>query len=330
MFKNSPLCRKNALALWTMITVLILSLLAGCGTTPANPPATAKQAQDSSAAVQTTYPFKVTDDFQHEVSIPAQPKRIVSLVPAVTETLYALGIGDSVVGVTKYDDYPQEAQQKAEYVFDDSLKPNTEQILKLNPDLVILGMQDEKTVTAIQNLKIPVVQFNPQTLSSTYDTLLKIGQITNQQNEAQKLVNAMQQKEKNIEQKVAGIKDSDRPKVWIEVDPNLFTAGEGTFLNELITKAGGQNIASDVKDWAQYSAEQVIAKNPQVIFNTYSYYIPNVKEMILARPTWQNIDAVKNKRVVNLDSDMVTRPGPRIVDGMESIAKALYPDLSDD
>ncbi|HVJ50041.1 ABC transporter substrate-binding protein [Desulfitobacterium sp.] len=319
--------RRNTVSLFTLITVLILSLLTGCGTTPANPPANMDKAQSSETAVHTTYPFKITDDFKAEVTIPAEPKRIVSLVPASTETLYALGLGDNVVGVTKYDDYPKEALQKAEYVFEDSLKPNTEQILKLNPDLIIVGLQDEKTITAIRNLKIPVVQFNPQTLNSTYDTLLKFGQITNKQAEAQKLVNAMQQKEKSIEQKVAGIKDADRLKVWIEVDPNLFTAGEGTFLNELLLKAGGKNIASDVKDWAQYSTEQVIAKNPQVIFDTYSYYLPNVKETIFARPSWQNLDAIKNKRVVDLDSDMVTRPGPRIVDGMESIAKALYPDV---
>lgn len=309
--------------------VLVLSLLLmGCGTA-AQPQSKSNtnQGQKSATATVTTYPFNITDDSKKEVTIPAQPKRIVSLVPATTETLYALGIGDRVVGVTKYDDYPQEALQKAEYVFEDSLKPNTEQILNLNPDLIILGMQDQKTIDTIRNLKVPVVQFNPQSLSATYDTLLKIGQITNTQTEAQKLVTAMQQKEKSITDKVAGISKNERPRVWIEVDPTLFTAGEGTFLNELITKAGGQNIASDVKDWAQYSAEQVIAKNPQVILDTYSYFIPNVKETILVRSTWQNLDAIKNNRVVDLDSNMVTRPGPRIVDGMESIAQALYPDL---
>lgn len=326
MVKNFSSLRRSPVSLWTLIMVLILSVLTGCGTS-ANPPANTDQAKDSGTATQTTYPFKITDDSKTEITIPAQPKRIVSLVPAATETLYALGIGDRVVGVTKYDDYPQEALQKAEYVFDDSLKPNTEQILNLNPDLIIVGMQDDKTVSTIRGLNIPVVQFNPQSLSSTYDTLLKIGQVMNTPTEAQKMVKAMQEKEKSITETVAGIKDSDRPRVWIEVDPTLYTAGEGTFLNELITKAGGKNIASDVQNWAQYSAEQVIAKNPQVILDTYSYFIPNVKDTILARPTWKNLDAVKNNRVVDLDSNKVTRPGPRIVEGMESIAQALYPDV---
>lgn len=326
MLKNLSEHKRSSISLWILVIGLILLLLVGCGT-PANTQTNPNQGQNSGTASQTTYPFKITDDSKVEVTIPAQPKRIVSLVPSATETLYALGIGDSVIGVTKFDDYPQEALQKAEYVFDNSLKPNTEQILNLNPDLIVVGMQDQKTIDTIRGLNVPVVQFNPQSLTTTYDTLLKIGQITNTQTEAQKLVAAMQHKEKSITDKVAGIPDSERPRVWIEVDPTLFTAGDGTFLNELIIKAGGKNVASDVKDWAQYSAEQVIVKNPQVILDTYSYYLPNVKETILARSTWQNLDAVKNKRIVDLDSNMVTRPGPRIVDGLESIAKALYPDI---
>lgn len=326
MSRNISLFKRNFISLWALIIVLILSLLTGCGTAPATPSPNNEKTSDSIASQQTAYPLKIKDDFGAEVTLPAQPQRIVSFVPASTEALFALGLEGRVVGVTKYDDYPKDVQKKVEFVFDDSLHPNTEQILKLNPDLIILGMHDEKTVSAIRNLKIPVVQFNPQSLSATFDTLLKLGQITNKQAEAKKMVDSMQQKEKNIEQKVSKIKDTDRLRTWVEVDPNLFTAGDSTFLNELLTKAGGKNIASDVKGWAQYSAEQVIAKNPQVILDTYSYYVKNVKDTILARPTWQNIDAVKNKRIVDLDSDLVTRPGPRIVDGLESIAKALYPD----
>lgn len=154
-----------------------------------------------------------------------------------------------------------------------------------------------------------------------------IGKLTDTQEQANKIVSGMKEKEQAIVEKIRTIKDSDRLNVWIEVDPNLYTPGEGTFLNELVIKAGGNNIATGVKGWGQYNSEQVVAKDPQVIFSTYGYYQKDAVANIIARKGWQNVEAVKNNRVLELDSDMVTRTGPRIVDGLESIAKALYPDL---
>ncbi|HWJ03752.1 MAG TPA: ABC transporter substrate-binding protein [Verrucomicrobiae bacterium] len=312
---------KKSLA-WVITAFLAVGLLAGCGTSNQN---AAKN--EANKSVQSAYPMTIKDDTQTDVTISAQPKRIVSLVPSSTETLFALGLEGKVVAVTKWDDYPVDVQKKVEYVFADSLNPNTEQILKLNPDLIILGALNAKTVETIRNLKIPVVVLKPENLQSTYKSIETLGQLTGTADEAKKIVTEMQNKEKNIAQKVGQVKEADRLRVWTEVDANLFTPGDGTFLNELITKAGGTNIASDVKGWAQYNSEKVIAKNPQVIFETYSYYDKDAKKNILARQGWQSLDAVKNQRVVELNSNLVTRPGPRIVDGLESIAKALYPDL---
>lgn len=322
MQKNIKLFQQTAIV---FSLILSLVLVSGCNTpqTPKQPLTTPEQ----KTTLQTTYPLVFKDDAGIETTLPTKPQRIVSFVPASTETLFALGLEGKIAAVTKYDNYPQGIQKKVEYIFEDSLHPNVEQILKLNPDFIILGMQDDKTVSSIRNLKIPVVQLNPQSLEATYQTIEKLGLITDTQERAKKIVNEMKLKEKTIAEKIKAIKPADQVKVWLEVDPDLFTAGEGTFLNELLTKAGGVNIANEVKDWGQYSAEKIIAKNPQVILDTYSYYIPNVKDAILARPAWQTIDAIKNKKVYDLDSDMVTRPGPRIVDGLESIAKALYPEL---
>ncbi len=319
--------RKNSGSILFILSLILTLALAGCGTAPQKTTPEKNAGTGTASTQQTTYPLTLKDNSGTEVTIPAEPKRIVSFVPSSTETLFALGLEGKVVAVTKYDDYPQGVQQKVEYVFEDSLHPNTEQILKLNPDLIILGMHDEKTITAIRNLKIPVVVFNPQNLDSTYQTIEKLGQVTNKPEQAKKIVSAMKEKEQNIAQKVATVKEADRLNVFVEVDPNLFTPGAGTFLDQLVTKAGGINIAHDVTGWAQYRSEQVISKNPQVIFDTYSYYQKNAKEEILSRQGWQNIEAVKNQRVIDLDSDMLTRPGPRITDGLESIAKALYPDL---
>lgn len=311
-----------------MIAVIFLSFLIGCGsTTPESN--TSADVPQTPLTSQTTYPLTFQDDSGASVTLTAQPKRIVSLVPSATETLCALGLEENIAALTKWDDYPADIQNKVEYVFEDSLNPNVEQIVALNPDLIVLGLMghDPKAVAAIRNLKIPVVVINPQTLDATYQTIETFGNFTNTQEQAKALVSGMQEKEQAIVEKVAALKSTDRLKVWTEVDDNLFTPGQGTFLNELITKAGGTNIAADVQGWGKYNSEQVISKNPQVIFETYDYYQKNAVAIIMARSGWENIEAVKNKRVIGLDSNMVTRPGPRIVDGLESIAKALYPDL---
>src|SRR5665648_600020 len=228
--------KKRILSLITLVLTLALALLTGCGGTI---PESNKQPSVTSTT-QTAYPLTFKDDSGTSVTLASQPKRIVCLVPSATETLFALGVGEKVVAVTKWDNY---------------------------------------------------------------------------------------QKEQVIAKKVATIKDSDRLRVWTEVSETLYTPGEGTFLDELVTKAGGLNIARDVKGWGMYNSEQVITKNPQVIFETYGYYQKDAVANILARKGWQNVDAVKNKRVLELDNDLITRTGPRIVDGLEAIAKALYPDL---
>ncbi|MGE4273514.1 MAG: helical backbone metal receptor [Desulfitobacterium sp.] len=318
---------KKALSLLAFIALSISFLIiSGCQSdakTSRTPQSTAGQEM----AQQTSYPLKYTDDSAAESTLITEPQRIVSLAPASTEILCALGLESKLAAVTAYDTYPVGIQDKVEFVFVDSLNPNMEQILQLNPDLVVMGMHDEKLVSAIRNMNLPVVQLNPQSIAATYQAIEKLGYLTNTQEQAIKIIQEMKEKERNIADKISSLKDSERVNVWIEVDPGLFTAGEGTFLNELIVKAGGINIANDVKDWAQYSEEQIIAKNPQVILETYSYYMDNVKDTILARPAWQSIDAIKNAKVFTLDSDMVTRPGPRIIDGLASIAQTLYPEL---
>lgn len=319
--------KKRILSLITL--VLSLSLLTGCGSTTPTIHELNKE-PGATSTTQTTYPLTLKDDSGASVTLAAQPKRIVSLVPSATETLCALGLEGNVVAVTKWDNYPKDIQKNVEYIFADSLYPNAERILKLNPDLIILGKMgkdDNKSNDAIRELKIPVVVVNPQSLEATYHSIENFGRLTNTSEQANKIVSGMKEKEQAIAKKVETIKDSDRLKVWTEVSETLYTPGEGTFLDELVTKAGGLNIARDVKGWAMYNSEQVITKNPQVIFETYGYYQKDAVANILARKGWQNVDAVKNKRVLELDNDLITRTGPRIVDGLEAITKALYPNL---
>ncbi|EHL06649.1 ABC transporter substrate-binding protein [Desulfitobacterium hafniense] len=317
--------KKQAFTLLITLWVTLV-LLSGCNS-PSQQGAAPPEAPSGQDTIQTTsYPLTYTDDTGVATTLEKEPQRIICLAPPSTEILSALGLDRKLIGLTVYDNYPVGIQENAEYIFEDSLNPNLEQLIQLKPDLVVTGMHKDSFINSLRSLGIPVAHLNPQSLESTYQTIEKLGYITNTQEQAQAVLQGMKAKEQAIADKVEAIKESERVRVWIEVDPGLFTAGAGTFLNELITKAGGINIASDVQDWAQYSEEQVIEKNPQVILSTYSYYMDNVKATIAARPAWQAIDAVSNDRIYDLDSDMVTRSGPRIVDGLETIAKALYPE----
>jgi len=255
-----------------------------------------------------------------------EPQRIISLMPSHTETLFALGLSDKVVAVTKYDNYPTDVKDKVEYVFEDGINPNVEQIVKLNPDLVVLGAHSRQLIDKLKSLGLNVVNYDPQSIKESYETIKAIGKVTNKESEAIELVNKMNEKEQMIVNKVTQIEESDKVHVWVEVSPELFTPGQGTFMNELITEAGGINIV-DEQGWVQFNEEKIIKKNPQVILTTYGYYDKNATANILAREGWQNVSAVKQKRIVDLNSELVTRPGPRIIDGLELISKSLYPEL---
>ena len=322
MFKKS--------LVWLMIVVLFFGVVTGCSSSPQQgenqSTRVEEDAQTAENNAKTTYPITVTDDTKQEVKITKEPQRIISLVPSHTESLFALGLDKKVVAVTKYDNYPADVQQKVEYSFEDSLNPNSEQIVALKPDLIVLGAHNPDLIENLKKLNIPVVKYDPQNIEAVYQTIDSLGKITNQNQKASEIVKEMKEKEKSIEEKIATIKKTDKKRVFVEVSPELFTPGKGTFMDELVQKAGGVNIATDA-GWIQLNEEKIIQQNPQVILDTYGYYDKNAKANILTRKNWSTVDAIQQKQVVDLDSDLVTRPGPRIIDGLETIAKAIYPEL---
>jgi len=311
-----------------LTVVLLLFGLTGCSllTNQSNEGALNENEQSAQSLQETTYPLTIKDGTGTELTLSAEPKRIVSLVPSLTETLYALGAGENVVGVTIFDTYPEEAQANAEYVFEDTLNPNIEQIISLNPDLIVMGPFNDELTEKIRSLNIPVAKYDPQTIDQVYQTIEGLGTITNKNISANELVAAMKEKESVIVEKANTIPDEEKVSVWVEVAQDFWTAGKGTFIDELVTKAGGVNIVND-NGWIQYSEENVIASNPQVIITTYEHYDPNAVSNIYNRTGWQDIDAVLNNRVSNVNDDLVNRPGPRIIDGLEEMAKTLYPNI---
>jgi iron complex transport system substrate-binding protein len=299
--------------------LLVFSGLVGCA---GSAPQTAQQ--PAQAAKHTAFPISMKDATGIEVTITKEPKRIVSIIPSSTEITFALGLGPKVVGVTNWDNYPPAVKtiQKV-----GGLEVNVEKVVSLQPDLVLAHPSNGKAISALRKLGLQVLVVDPKSLDDTFASIKMIGRATGTEKKADELVSKMKKERDEVVQAVAAIPSEKRKKVWLEVDPKLFTAGKNTFLDELIGLAGGKNVMHDVNGWAQVSEEKVIAQNPDVIFVTYGYYEKDAVAQVKQRKTWRNLTALRTGQVFALDSDLVNRPGPRITQGLKQMAAYLYPNL---
>lgn len=300
---------------WLAVLALAFSL-SGCG----SPEAGKEDKPQTSQETNASFPVTVKDGTGAEVTVEQEPKRIVSLIPSMTEIAFALGLGDRVVGVTTNDNYPPEVE-KIEKVGD--LNINVEKVVGLKPDLVLASSMNGETVEKLRSLGLTVLVSDAQSLEGVYESIRLAAKATGAGEQADRLIAGMEKEKESIVQKVASIPEEERVKVWIEIDPTLYTVGGDTFMNELITLAGGRNVASELKGWPQVSAEEVVKWNPDVILTTYG----KADGSIASRPGWNRITAVKENRIHALDPNVSSRPGPRVIEGLKEIAKTLYPDL---
>jgi len=267
----------------------------------------------------------VTDMAGREVTIPAGAQRIISLSPANTEILYALGLGDRVVGVTEFCNYPPEATEKPKVGgFSDV---SMEKLVELQPDLVLAAsIHMSQVMPELEKLGIPVLIVDAHDFPGVLESIRLVGKATGTEKEAEALVAQMQERADKVAQ---AVKDRPRPRVYWELDPTLWTAGPGSFVQDLIERAGGENIAANAEmAWVQLSAEAVIAADPEVIFLADHPWGESA-ETVKARAGWEKISAVVHGRIVELtqeQGDIVSRPGPRVIDALEMIARALHPD----
>jgi iron complex transport system substrate-binding protein len=296
------------------IALLGAVLLSGCSSAKtAEKPAPAP-------APEAKFPVTITDDASRSVTVAAKPQRIVSLAPANTEILFAIGAGDRVVGVTTYDDYPAEAAKLPKV--GDFMNPNLEAIAAAKPDLILAttGVQAE-TLKKLEDLGATVVAIDPQTLDQIYADIDEVGQLTGEVRYAQGVVTDMREAVKEVESTVAG---KERPTVFLEIGQNpLYTVGSGTLLDDLVRTAGGVNVVKQ-PGYVPYSLEQLAKDDPQVYLATKGS-MSNPSD-ITKRAGYDKFSSVKNGRVLLLEDNLVSRPGPRVVEGLRSIAKALYPD----
>ncbi len=249
--------------------------------------------------------------------------RIVSLAPATTEILFALGLDQEVVGVSLYCDHPLQARTKAKVgTFS---RPDAEKILLLKPDVVFgTGHEQAPAVNALRRLKLRVVVSDPADLIGLYDSIEEIGRLTGREKEASALVEQMKRRVEQVTARTRTIPEERRPKVFVEVwHTPLMTAGNGSFVDELVRLAGGVNIASGApRPYSFFTAEEVLQGRPDCVILTY----PGGEDRVLNRLGWSQVPAVLNHRIYDdIDPSLILRPGPRIVEGLEQIQKRLYP-----
>lgn len=262
-----------------------------------------------------------TDEIGRQVALTPNPQRIISLAPNITETLFALGLGERVVGVTTYCDFPAEAKTKGKV--GDTLKPNLERLIALKPDLVLLSTasQLEKITRQLDQLGIPVFITNPKTVAEVLTSIRRLGEITGTSLRAEEIVRAMQAKIKDSQS--ATNQAPPRVLYVLQLSP-LITAGKNTFINDLINIAGGQSISgTETADYPQFSRETAIARAPEVIIVPESHGSELVSIEAIKRD-FAVTPAVKNNRVVGVNPDLIVRPGPRIVDGLAALRKAIH------
>ena len=315
----TPTIHRSGLPLITILAIALLSAALAAVTLGGCSGSSDKTAATGSPAAG---PITVSDDAGNSVTLDQPAARIVSLAPANTEIAFALGAGDKVVGDTTYCDYPEAA--KAITKIGDFANPSVEKIVALEPDLILAAGGIQAGLRAkFEKLGISVFVVDPSNLDQLYADMTALGQLMGVASQSQQVVDDMKAKVAAVEQKVAGL---DTPTVFFEIyGKPLMTAGTGTFLDELIAKAGGINVGAQAGEgFPQFSAEVLIQQDPAVyIAGSGSMADPGA---IAARPGYEQISAVKDGRVYVIDENLVERPGPRLAEGLAALAAMIHPE----
>lgn len=304
--------------------LLIGGILTGCNSTSDQ----VEQTKKAEQAENNSYPVTIEDASGEKITLDEKPERIISLIPSNTEISYALGLGDEIVGVSDYDDYPEEVSEKEKI---GGIDFNVEKVISLAPQLVLANSSNaEEGLQQLRDAGLTVLVVNDATnFEQVYKSIEMIGKATGEQQKAENVIQDMKESLENIQEKAKVISKNDQKRVFIEImpAPEIYTAGKNTFMHEILTIINAENAAKDHEGWVKMNEEAIIALNPDVIITTYGFNTEDPRETVLSRNAWQDIEAIKNKQVFDIHSNLIDRPGPRLVEGVEKLAKAVYPEI---
>jgi iron complex transport system substrate-binding protein len=268
--------------------------------------------------------FSFVDDYNRTVSLDGYPQRIVSVAPTPTEMLFAVGAGDLIVGLDAWSDYPAQTNNITK-VGDFEL--NLEQIITLKPDLIISGdLVPQADLDTLESNGIPYMIIADRSLSDVYGSIQLVGNVTNHASNASLLIESLKERVGAVTNKTLA-NGISHPKVYIEYWP-MFTFGPGSFGDDIIRLAGGANIGA-IKDteYPSVTDEFVVSQNPDIIVYTTGPSTTTNSTEIMARPGWNQTNAVSHSKIYSIDDNLVSRYGPRIIDGLEQLAAFIHPEL---
>lgn len=269
---------------------------------------------------------ELSDEIGRKVSVNPSPSRIISLAPGITETLYALGLANKIVGVTTFCDWPQEARRKERV--GGFTNPSIEKIVSLKPDLILATADGNRkeTVLQLERLGLPVYVINPADTEGILESILRVGEVADQMPAAKSLVAALRKRLNNID---AQIKNKNKPLVFFQIglEP-VISAGAGTLINEAMERAGAVNVAGQsAARYPRYSAEGIAAARPDIILIAP---MSGDKELKAGKTFWNKLSmvpAVKNGRIYSVDTDLIGRASPRMIDAIEQMALIFHPEI---
>ena len=269
--------------------------------------------------------LKFKDEVGKEVTLPFPPKRIVSLAPNITEILFSLGLDEEIVGVSIHCNFPEKAKSRAQVGSYISL--DFEKITSLKPDLIIAtgAGNTRDMVDRLEKLGFKTYTIFPKNFDDILQSIGHIGQVVNRDTKARVIIEGMRKRKQRVVELTQGL---SRPKVFIQIgDAPMVTVGKGSFADDLIRIAGGENIAGNEKElYPRFGMEEILKRSPEVIVISSMNPKGDYQKVLHEWTRWKTIPAVKNGRIHLIDSDLLDRPSPRIIDGLEEVARVLHPE----